>query len=131
VELTLTEELTDGDILESTTDSFDGAPTLDATLPFAASPDDDAATTRLRPLPPVEEERPLPMPLDRYASLCASLAVDAARKDAILDQYNVAGDAHLAAIHASFRELFARDPASHGTFRAWRANFITRLRARG
>jgi hypothetical protein len=128
-------ELSDGDLIDDpTVDPLDAATTLDGALPFAASAEDEAPTTRLRSIPPLEDEEvwpALPLPLDRYASLCASLEVHADAHPTVLAQFNVAGPAHLAAIHASFDDLFARDPRMQTTFSAWRADFVARLRSRG
>ena len=129
-------ELSDSALIEDpTVDSLDAATTHDGALPFAASAEDEAPTTRLRSIPPLEDEEralALPLPLDRYASLCASLEVHPDDEHAaVLAQFNVAGPAHLAAIHSSFGDLFARDPAVQTTFRAWRADFVARLRFRG
>ncbi len=116
----------DGLTADGTYDPFGEATPVDgALLPFRATEDDEPTDRR----PAREGDEWMPLPLDRYASLCASL--DAFPEADVLAQFNVPSPARLAEIHAAFRALFEHDPPLHEKFVAWRAKFAARIRELG
>lgn len=105
---------------------FGGSTTAsDALLPFRATEDDEPTARRSAR----EGDDWMPLPLDRYASLCASL--EAFSEAEVLAQFNLPSSARLAEIHEAFRVLFERDPEIHERFVVWQAKFAARIRELG
>ena len=70
----------------------------------------------------------VPISLDQYTSLVASLEVFADKRELILSRYGIAGEGEYARIEALLHAQLASDPPLRARFDARRAATVERLR---